>query len=248
MTATPPSEAPAAPAAPAATETKAGEKKKAAEPEGKAQENTGDKSGEKKAPATKSEAKPEGKPAEAPAADGEKPAAPAKKKRVVVGPEGTAEKPAVEKKPESAPAAPAAHSRPVVATLPFTKVEGLGNDFVVVDLRDARRGDDARRRSRSRRWCARCAIASSASAPTACSRSCPATAGDARMRVLNADGSEAEMCGNGIRCVAKELYDRARRCASPSCAIDTGAGLLRVRDRRRGGARAAVAVEMGARG
>jgi preprotein translocase subunit SecG len=108
MTTTPPSEAPAAPAAPAATETKAGDKKKAAKPEGKALENSGDKSGDKKPPATKSEAKPDGKPAEAPAADGEKPAAPAKKKRVVVGPEGTAEKPAAEKKPESAPAAPAA--------------------------------------------------------------------------------------------------------------------------------------------
>jgi diaminopimelate epimerase len=36
---------------------------------------------------------------------------------------------------------------------------------------------------------------------------CPSKAADARMRVFNADGSEAEMCGNGIRCVAKYIYE-----------------------------------------
>ena len=36
---------------------------------------------------------------------------------------------------------------------------------------------------------------------------CPSQVADARMRMFNADGSEAEMCGNGIRCVAKYVYD-----------------------------------------
>ena len=35
----------------------------------------------------------------------------------------------------------------------------------------------------------------------------PAEDADAAMRIINADGTEAEMCGNGIRCVAKHLYD-----------------------------------------
>jgi len=35
----------------------------------------------------------------------------------------------------------------------------------------------------------------------------PSQVGDVRMRIFNADGSEAEMCGNGIRCVAKYVYD-----------------------------------------
>ena len=53
----------------------------------------------------------------------------------------------------------------------------------------------------------------------------PSEKADARMRMFNADGSEAEMCGNGIRCVAKYIYDHgiARR---PTLQIETGAGIL----------------------
>src|SRR6185312_15827618 len=53
----------------------------------------------------------------------------------------------------------------------------------------------------------------------------PSQTADARMRVLNSDGSEAEMCGNGIRCVAKYLYDRGG-IRKDAIAIDTGAGRL----------------------
>ena len=38
---------------------------------------------------------------------------------------------------------------------------------------------------------------------------CPSRRADFRMRMLNADGSEGEMCGNGIRCLGKFVYDRA---------------------------------------
>ena len=54
------------------------------------------------------------------------------------------------------------------------------------------------------------------------------------MRVLNADGSEAEMCGNGIRCVAKLLYDTDPALRRPTLRIETGAGVLGVRAGRRG--------------
>ena len=57
----------------------------------------------------------------------------------------------------------------------------------------------------------------------------PGQQGDARMRVINADGSEAEMCGNGIRCVAKVLYEKDPDLRRPVIRIDTGAGLLDLR-------------------
>jgi diaminopimelate epimerase len=54
---------------------------------------------------------------------------------------------------------------------------------------------------------------------------CPSNVADARMRMFNADGSEAEMCGNGVRCVAKYVYDHdiARK---PTLRIETGNGVL----------------------
>ncbi|MEX0791970.1 MAG: diaminopimelate epimerase, partial [Pirellulaceae bacterium] len=55
----------------------------------------------------------------------------------------------------------------------------------------------------------------------------PSDIADARMRMFNADGSEAEMCGNGLRCVAKYVYDHniARK---PELRLETGAGVLAV--------------------
>ena len=93
---------------------------------------------------------------------------------------------------------------------------------------------------------ARSAIATSASAPTACWRSCRAARGDARMRVLNADGSEAEMCGNGIRCVAKVLYETDPALRRPCCASTQALGSWNARSTVDATAPSrSVAVEMG---
>jgi diaminopimelate epimerase len=54
---------------------------------------------------------------------------------------------------------------------------------------------------------------------------CPSDVADARMRMFNADGSESEMCGNGVRCVAKYVYDHAIT-EKPRLKIETGAGVL----------------------
>ncbi len=56
---------------------------------------------------------------------------------------------------------------------------------------------------------------------------CPSERADARMRMFNADGSEAEMCGNGLRCVAKYVYDHGLVRKS-SIQIETGRGVLKV--------------------
>lgn len=105
----------------------------------------------------------------------------------------------------------------------FAKYHGLGNDFLVVDLREVSTADAD-------------AVQAAHNVVALCDRQfgvggdgvlavLPSATADARMRVLNSDGSEAEMCGNGIRCVAKELYERGG-LRKPELAIDTGAGRL----------------------
>jgi diaminopimelate epimerase len=124
----------------------------------------------------------------------------------------------------------------------FAKYHGLGNDFLVVDLRTAAPAEAA-------------AIQAPRNVIALCDRQfgvggdgvlaiLPSSTADARMRVLNSDGSEAEMCGNGIRCVAKELYERGG-LAQPSLAIDTGAGRLVCEIDASGGAVRSVTVAMG---
>ena len=128
--------------------------------------------------------------------------------------------------------------------LPFTKVEGLGNDFVVVDLRAGAGATAAR------------SIQDPAVVRAVCDRHfgvgadgvlaiLPGVSGDARMRVLNADGSEAEMCGNGLRCVAKVLYESDSTLRRPLLRIDTGAGPLDCAIDAEGGLVRSVAVDMG---
>ena len=129
-------------------------------------------------------------------------------------------------------------------SIPFVKAEGLGNDFLVVDLRPGKAA----------------AGISSATNPAVVRALCdrhfgvggdgvlailPPVQGDARMQVINADGSEAEMCGNGLRCVAKYLYDKDPSLRRPVLRIDTGAGLLECRIDARDGRAETVAVEMG---
>lgn len=49
---------------------------------------------------------------------------------------------------------------------------------------------------------------------------------DGRMRIFNADGSEAQMCGNGVRCVAEWLYTHG--VGKPVLTIDTNSGVKRI--------------------
>jgi diaminopimelate epimerase len=132
-----------------------------------------------------------------------------------------------------------------VARMPFAKVQGLGNDFIVVDLRPGRPGADLEP-----------SPLEPAVARALCDRHygigadgvlaiLPGDQGDVRMRIINADGSEAEMCGNGIRCVAKVLYEQDPELRRPLLRIDTGAGLLACSLDASDGRVRSVAVDMG---
>lgn len=74
----------------------------------------------------------------------------------------------------------------------------------------------------------------------------PSDTADARMRMFNADGSEGDMCGNGIRCVAKYIYDHgilpADRCTA---VIDTRAGQKHISLDIENGKAVRVTVDMG---
>jgi diaminopimelate epimerase len=105
--------------------------------------------------------------------------------------------------------------------LRFTKMHGAGNDYVYVDCFNQPAPIDP----------AKLAIQISdrrfGVGGDGLILILPSTIADARMRMFNADGSESEMCGNGIRCVAKYVHDHgiARK---PALTIETGAGLLRM--------------------
>ena len=101
----------------------------------------------------------------------------------------------------------------------FTKMHGIGNDYVYVDCFEERYPEDV----------AKLAIEISdrhfGVGGDGLVLICPSEIADARMRMFNADGSESEMCGNAIRCVAKYLYDHGI-ARQEALKIETGRGVL----------------------
>jgi diaminopimelate epimerase len=84
----------------------------------------------------------------------------------------------------------------------FTKMHGLGNDYVYVDCFSQTVSDPAslaKKISDRHRGIGADGLI----------LICPSTVADVKMRIFNADGSEAQMCGNGIRCVAKYAYEHS---------------------------------------
>lgn len=120
----------------------------------------------------------------------------------------------------------------------FTKMEGLGNDYVYVDCFAEKTPADP-----------------AALAQKIANRNfgvggdgliliCPSERGDARMRMFNADGSESEMCGNGIRCVAKYVYDHGI-AKKETLQIESGRGVLSIAVEVSGGKVQRARVDMG---
>lgn len=101
----------------------------------------------------------------------------------------------------------------------FTKMHGAGNDYVYVDCFAEELSDDLPELARQ------IADRHTGVGGDGMILIRPSEVADARMQMFNADGSEAEMCGNGVRCVAKYVYDHGI-CQRESLKIETGAGVL----------------------
>lgn len=137
----------------------------------------------------------------------------------------------------------AASPNPAAQPIPFVKMHGAGNDYVYIDcFRDQAPADPARL------------------APLIADRHrgvggdglvlvVPSERADARMRMFNADGSESEMCGNGVRCVAHLVvargHARSASAARSTITIETGRGVLQLEVERTGARSSMVRVDMG---
>ncbi|HEX8201351.1 MAG TPA: diaminopimelate epimerase [Isosphaeraceae bacterium] len=121
----------------------------------------------------------------------------------------------------------------------FTKMHGLGNDYVYVSLFDQPPPADP----------AALAVAVSdrhfGIGGDGLILIGPSERADARMRMFNADGSEGEMCGNGVRCVAKFLHDRGI-APQERVTVETGRGVLTLDLEVERGRAQRVRVDMGA--
>jgi diaminopimelate epimerase len=106
----------------------------------------------------------------------------------------------------------------LAVNLAFWKMHGAGNDFILFD--DRRLTFPAA----DIRWIRRLACRRTGIGCEGVILLQPSAAADVRMRFFNPDGSEADMCGNGIRCVARLAHELG--AAPARMHIETGAGLL----------------------
>ncbi len=105
-----------------------------------------------------------------------------------------------------------------MAAVTFTKMQGTGNDFIVVDARN----NDSDRVIRNARFLCDRRFGIGADQLLLIRSSLRA---DFQMQIFNADGSEVEMCGNGIRCFARYLKDRGLTDKA-TIQVETPAGIM----------------------
>jgi len=120
----------------------------------------------------------------------------------------------------------------------FTKMHGIGNDYVYVNCFSEKLPLEPKKLSQmisDRHY----GIGSDGLILI-----CPSEVADAKMQMFNADGSESAMCGNGIRCVAKYLYDFGL-APKELLTIETGRGILTLQLTIENGKMALARVDMG---
>lgn len=109
-----------------------------------------------------------------------------------------------------------------IMEIPFVKLQGNGNDFVLIDEMGGTVIPEEMKGEFARLYCdRRFGIGADGVLFVSPSESC-----DVRMRLLQPDESEAEMCGNGIRCLSKYIYDADY--TGEECTVETMAGVMAV--------------------
>lgn len=121
----------------------------------------------------------------------------------------------------------------------FTKMQGIGNDYVYVNCFEVPMPKDPASLA------VKIADRHFGVGGDGLILICPSNQGaDAWMRMFNADGSESEMCGNGLRCVAKYVYDHGIK-REKQLRLQTGNGILTVDLEVKNGKAERVRVNMG---
>ncbi|MEO9255674.1 MAG: diaminopimelate epimerase, partial [Tepidiformaceae bacterium] len=118
-----------------------------------------------------------------------------------------------------------------------TKLHGLGNDYIFHRPTEERDWEDISRRISDRHF---------GLGSDGLILALPSDKADLKMRIFNADGSEAEMCGNGIRCIGKYAVEEGMVPADAECiTVETGAGILVLQLFRQNGLVTSARVDMG---
>ena len=119
----------------------------------------------------------------------------------------------------------------------FTKMHGLGNDYVYMDAINQK----IENRSELAKFVSDRHLGIGSDGLILI---CPSEKADFRMQMFNQDGSEAEMCGNGIRCVGKFVYDKGLTNKT-TITVETLAGIKTLVMTEKNGKIEAVRVDMG---
>ena len=103
----------------------------------------------------------------------------------------------------------------------FIKMHGLGNDFILIDCLSKSLGDSSFLSYLAKKLCNR----NFGIGADGLILILPSSKADLRMRIFNYDGSEAQMCGNGIRCFAKYAYEN-KLVSKNKFTVETLAGII----------------------
>ena len=120
----------------------------------------------------------------------------------------------------------------------FWKMHGIGNDYLYFDCTEEElpAPEEAAKKLSDRRFSV---------GGDGIILVCRSSVADAKMRMFNADGSEGKMCGNGIRCVGKFLYE-IKGLKKDTLTVETLSGVKTLRMNTEGEALRSVTVDMGA--